>query len=75
MIFPIQEAGRGGVKMANMDLQGSVICGHVGMDVAPKWFHFYHFLHRLGLLIQSSLLSSTVGLVVSVKIVFLKNII
>ena len=44
------------------------------MDVAPKWFHFYHFLHRLGLLIQSSLLSSTVRLVVLVKIVFLKNI-
>ena len=59
------------INWANMDLQVSVICGHVGIDVAPKWFHFYH-LHRLGLLIQSSLLSSTVGLVVLVKIVFLK---
>ena len=50
------------------------LCGHVGMDVALKWFHFYHFLHRFGLLIQSSLLGSTVGLVVSVKIDFLKKI-
>ena len=79
-VFPIQKAGGWGGGGLKKWINGQTwtckytLCGHVCMDVAPKWFHFYHFLHRLGLLIQSSLLSSTVGLVVLVKIVFLKNI-